>query len=202
MTQAPMTIWRWTRTEYDRLVGLGAFEGYPIELIGGQLVVAEPQGAYHASAISRLDYAVRAAVPAGWIVRTQAPVSLDDDSEPEPDLVVVSGRPGDYDDAHPAHPALVVEVAESSLAFDRQHKGSLYARAGIEDYWIVNLLNRVLEVLRDPGPDPSAAYGWRYRSITTLSAGDVVVPLRFGSSPLAVADLLPLRPRLDRLVGG
>src|SRR5215510_2172008 len=80
-----MTVWRWTRTEYDRLVGLGAFEGCPIELIGGQLVVAESQGAYHTSAISRLEYAVRAALPDGWFVRTQAPVSLDDDSEPEPD---------------------------------------------------------------------------------------------------------------------
>jgi len=193
-----MTVWRWTRTEYDRLVGLGAFEGCPIELIGGQLVVAESQGAYHTSAISRLEYAVRAALPDGWFVRTQAPVSLDDDSEPEPDLVVVSGRPGDYDDVHPARPALVVEVADSSLAFDRLHKGSLYARAGIEDYWIVNLADRVLEVHRDPDPDPSAAYGWRYRSITTLSGGDVVVPLSFGSSPLAVADLLPARTPRDR----
>src|SRR5215470_15050447 len=198
MAQAPMTIWRWTRAEYDRLVGLGAFEGYPIELIGGQLVVAEPQGAYHASAISRLDYAVRAALPDGWIVRTQAPVSLDDDSEPEPDLVVVPGGPGDYDDAHPTRPALVVEVAESSLAFDRLDKGSLYARARIEDYWIVNLIDRVLEVHRDPGPDPSAAYGWRYRSVTTLRAGDLVVPLRLRSSRLAVADLLPRRALRDQ----
>src|SRR5215510_1536053 len=186
-----MTVWRWTRAEYDRLVGLGAFEGCPIELIGGQLVVAEPQGAYHTSAISRLEYAVRAVLPDGWFVRTQAPVSLDDDSEPEPDLVVVAGRPGDYGEAHPAHPALAVEVAESSLAFDRQHKGSLYARAGILDYWIVNLVGRVLEIYRDPGPNPSAAYGWRYRSITTLRSGDVVVPLAFRSSRLAVADLLP-----------
>src|SRR5215475_15764115 len=93
MTQAPMMFWRWKRSEYDRLVELGAFEGHPIELIDGQLVVAEPQGAYHASAISRVDYAVRAVLPDGWFVRTQAPVSLDDDSEPEPDLVVVAGAP-------------------------------------------------------------------------------------------------------------
>ena len=191
MTQAPMMFWRWKRSEYDRLVELGAFEGHPIELIDGQLVVAEPQGTYHASAITRLDYALRAVLPDGWIVRTQAPVSLDDDSEPEPDLVVVPGRPGDYDEAHPAHPALAVEVSESSLAFDRQQKGSLYARAGIQDYWIVNLVGRVLEVYRDPGPDPSAAYGWWYRSITALTPGAAAVPLAFPSSRLAVADLLP-----------
>ncbi len=91
MPQPPITLWRWKRSEYDRLVGLGAFQGHPIELIGGQLVVAEPQGTYHASAITRVDYALRTILPGGWIVRIQAPVSLDDDSEPEPDLVVVRG---------------------------------------------------------------------------------------------------------------
>jgi len=194
MTRAPLTLRRWTRTEYDRLVDLGVFQRDPVELIGGQLVVAEPQGAYHAAAVTRVDYALRAAFPGGWIVRVQAPVSLDDDSEPEPDLVVVPGRPGDYHDGHPAHPALAVEVAESSLEFDRQHKGSLYARAGIQDYWIVNLTGRVLEVCRDPAPDPAAAYGWRYRSVASLTPPAVVMPLAFTSSRIAVADLLPLQP--------
>jgi Uma2 family endonuclease len=119
--------------EYDRLVGLGVFEGEPLELIGGQLVIGEPQGAYHASAISAVDYAVRAALPPDWLVRIQLPVSLDDESEPEPDRVVVRGHPRDYRGSHPDHPVLAVEVAESTLSFDREHKGSLYARAGIED---------------------------------------------------------------------
>jgi Uma2 family endonuclease len=191
MTQAPLTLRRWKRVEYERLVDLGIFEGDPIELIGGQLVVAEPKGAYHASAVSTAEYALRAILPPGWIVRTQAPVSLDDESEPEPDLVVVPGRPADYRQSHPARPALAVEVAESSLAFDRRHKGSLYARAGIQDYWIVNLVDRVLEVYRNPGPDPSAVYGWRYRSVATLPPPAVIVPLAFTSSQIAVADLLP-----------
>src|SRR5437870_6179070 len=191
MTQPSLTLRRWKRAEYGQLVDLGVFQGDSIELIGGQLVVAEPQGAYHAAAVTRVDYALRAAFPGGWIVRVQAPVSLDDDSEPEPDLVVVPGRPGDYHDGHPAHPALAVEVAESSLEFDRQHKGSLYARAGIQDYWIVNLTGRVLEVCRNPGADPSAAYAWRYRSAASLRSPDVVVPLAFPSSRIAVADLLP-----------
>jgi Uma2 family endonuclease len=149
MDQIPFTPWRWRRAEYDRLVDLGAFHGQALELIDGQLIAAEPQGAYHASAISAVDYAVRAVLPSGWIVRSQAPVSLDDESEPEPDLVVVPGRPADYRAAHPSRPVLAIEVAESSLAFDRQSKGSLYARAGIADYWIVNLAERVLEVYRD-----------------------------------------------------
>jgi len=188
--QAPLTLRHWTRVEYDRLVELGVFEGEPLELIGGQLVVAESHGAYHAAAISAADYAVRAALPAGWLVRIQLPVSLDDESEPEPDLVVVPGSPGDYYAAHPDRPALAIEVAESSLSFDRERKGSLYARAGIRDYWIVNLVDSVLEVYRDPEPDPSATYGWRYRSVTVLARSAVIAPLAFPSSRIAVALLL------------
>ena len=191
MTQAPLTLRRWKRVEYDRLVDLGVFEGEPLELIGGQLIVAEPKGAYHSSAVSTAEYALRAVLPPGWIVRTQLPLSLDDESEPEPDLVVVAGRPADYREAHPARPALAVEVADSSLHFDRHRKGSLYARAGIEDYWIVNLVDHVLEIYRDPSPDPSALYGWRYRSVITLPPPAFAVPRAFASSTIAVADLLP-----------
>jgi Uma2 family endonuclease len=189
--QTPLTLRRWDRAEYDRLVGLGMFEGEPLELIGGQLVVAEPQGSYHASTITKVDYALRAIVPPGWIVRCQAPVSLDDESEPEPDLAVVPGRPGDYRDSHPAHPALLVEVAESSLAFDRTHKGSLYARAAVPDYWIVNLVDGVVEVYRAPEPDAAAVFGYRYRSVTRLAPPATIVPLAFGGGRIAVADLLP-----------
>lgn len=189
--QTPLTLRRWQRAEYDRLVDLGMFQGEPIELIDGQLVVAEPQGAYHASAITKIDYALRAIVPPGWIVRLQAPVSLDDESEPEPDLVVVPGQPGDYRASHPAHPALVVEVAESSLDFDRTRKGSLYARAAIPDYWVVNLVDGVVEVYRDPEPDASAAFGWRYRSVTRLAPPATVTPLGFSGKRIAVAGLLP-----------
>jgi Uma2 family endonuclease len=191
MADVPLTLRRWRRVEYERLIDLGAFEGDPVELIGGQLVVAESKGAYHTSALGVADDALRAALPPGWIVRTQAPISLDDESEPEPDLVVVPGSHSTYRHAHPAHPTLTIEVADSSLDFDRHHKGSLYARAGLPDYWIVNLVDRVLEVYRDSGPDSSAPYGWRYRSVTTLGTADVVVPLAFAGSRIPVTDLLP-----------
>src|SRR4029453_14878624 len=113
------------------------------------------------------------------IVRTQLPVSLDDESEPEPDLALVPGSPGDYRDAHPAQPALVVEVADSSLTFDRHDKANLYARAGIGDYWILNLAHRVVGGYREPVADPDAVYGWRYRSVTTLEPAAIVAPLVF-----------------------
>jgi Uma2 family endonuclease len=189
--QTPLTLRQWRRAEYDRLVDLGVFEGEPVELIGGQLVVAEPQGAYHASAISKVDYALRPAIPEGWFVRLQAPVSLDDESEPEPDLAVVVGRPGDYQSNHPGLPVLVIEVSQSSLDFDRTRKGSLYARAQVQEYWIVNLIDAVLEVYREPERDAGAPFAWRYRSVTRLAAPADVAPAAFPDARIAVAHLLP-----------
>ena len=191
MKQLPLTVRRWRRVEYDRLVGLGAFDGDAIELVGGQLIVAEPQSSYHAGGVRAVDYALRAVLPPGWVVSVQSPVSLDDESEPEPDVVVVPGRLADYWHVHPTRPALAVEVAESSLAFDRRDKGSLYARAGIPDYWIVNLGERVLEVYREPAPDPSAPYGWSYRSVVGLAPPAVVALAAVSAARVAVADLLP-----------
>ena len=191
MRQTPLTLRRWKRVEYERLVDLGVFEGDPVELIGGQLIVAEPKGSPHATAVGMANDALRAVLPPGWIVRVQDPLALDDESAPEPDIALVRGSRADYRHAHPARPALAIEVAQSSLSFDRQQKGSLYARAGVPDYWIVNLVDGVLEVYRDAAPDASAPYGWRYRSIQTLSPPGLVAPLVLPSSPIPVAALLP-----------
>jgi len=191
MRQTPLTLRRWKRVEYERLVDLGVFEGDPVELIGGQLIVAEPKGSPHATAVGMANDALRAVLPPGWIVRVQDPLALDDESAPEPDIALVRGSRADYRHAHPARPALAIEVAQSSLSFDRQHKGSLYARAGVPDYWIVNLVDGVLEVYRDAAPDASAPYGWRYRSLQTLSPPALVAPLVLPSSPIPVAALLP-----------
>jgi Uma2 family endonuclease len=190
MAQAPLTLRRWTRVEYERLVDLGAFTRDPVELLGGQLIVAEPQGTYHVTTVGMIGDRLVAALPPGWIVRLQAPLALDDESAPEPDLAVVQGTRADYRHAHPRGAALIVEVADSSLAFDREHKGSLYARAVAQDYWIVNLVDRVLEVHRDPGPEPSAPYGWHYRAVHVLRRGSTVTPLAWPSMSLPVAELL------------
>jgi Putative restriction endonuclease len=92
---------------------------------------------------------------------------------------------------HPSRPALVVEVAESSLALDREHKGSLYARAGVADYWILNLVDRVLEVYRGPTEDLAARFGWRYASTEVLSSGASATPLVAPGARISVSDLLP-----------
>src|SRR5256884_7178976 len=191
MRQTPLTLRRWKRVEYERLVDLGVFEGDPIELIGGQLIVAEPKGSPHATAVGMANDALRAVLPPGWIVRVQDPLALDDESAPEPDIALVRGSRADYRHAHPARPALIIEVAESSLAFDRIEKGSLYARAGIVDYWIVNLVDRVVEVYRDPGADVTAPYGWRYLSVERFTPPSSVAPVGVPAAPIPVAALLP-----------
>jgi Uma2 family endonuclease len=191
MEQPSLTAWHWKRREYERLVELGLFQGKPVELIGGQLLVAEPQGSYHANAVSVADDVLRSVLPPGWVTRAQMPVALDEESEPEPDIAVVQATRADLWDAHPSRPALAVEVAESSLAFDRDVKGSLYARAGIADYWIVNLVDRVVEVHRDPRPDEGAPYGWRYPTVDVFRRGDSIALLALPSTRLAVSALLP-----------
>jgi len=192
MKQAPLTVRRWKRVEYERLVDLGAFDDdEPVELIGGQLIVAEPKGSEHATGVGMADDALRVALPSGWIVRGQDPVALDDESAPEPDLAVVRGSRADYRHAHPARPALIIEVAETSLRFDRIEKGSLYARAGIVDYWIVNLVDRVVEVYRDPGADVTAPYGWRYMSVDRFTPPSAVAPVEVPTAPIPIAALLP-----------
>ena len=183
---------RFTRAEYERLVELGAFQpDEAIELIGGELMVAEPQGAPHYTAIRKTAKALEAVFGPGWDVRTQGPIGLDEDSEPEPDVAVVPGEPDDYGRAHPSRPVLTVEVAESSLRVDRQHKGSLYARAGLPDYWVLNLVDRVLEVYRDPIPDSAAPFGWRYARSEAFDASARVTPLAAPGSSIPVSGLLP-----------
>jgi Uma2 family endonuclease len=181
---------RWTRIEYDRLIDAGFFRpGDPVELLGGQMVVAEPQGSRHFAALRATQEALRAAFGDGWEIRGQGPIALDDESEPEPDLAVVPGTFRDYWAAHPSSPSLVIEISETSLALDRAHKGSLYARAGLVDYWIVNLPERRLEVYRDPEPDATAPFGWRYRSITILEPGASLSPLARPDRRILVSDL-------------
>ena len=183
---------RWTRTEYDRLIDKGVFQpDERLELLAGHLVVREPQGDPHILAIERLNELLRVAFGPEWRVRIQLPIALDDESEPEPDVSVAAGRPLETTEAKPSRLALVVEVAELSLALDREHKGSLYARARVPEYWIVNLVDRDLEVYRDPRPDASASYGWAYRSVQSLSAGEHVSPLAVPTASISVADLLP-----------
>jgi Uma2 family endonuclease len=182
---------RWRRLEYERLVDLGMFAGERLELLDGLLVVREPQGSPHAAIVTHVAQVLAAAFGSRWHPRVHAPLALDDDSEPEPDVAVVAGGPRDHVRAHPSTAALVVEVADSSLRLDRRVKGGLYARARLREYWIVNLVEGALEVYRDPQPAAKAAHGWAYRSVEILRPPARVTPLAAPGALIAVADLLP-----------
>ena len=192
MSTTSLRTRRWTRTEYDRLIDLGIFRpGEHLELLGGQLMVSEPQGSLHATAVGLVEDALRGCFGSGWVVRGQMPIALDEESEPEPDVAVVPGTRRDYEAAHPARPVLLVEVAESSLAADRGPKAELYARAGIADYWILNLVDRVLEVCRDPLTTAVQDSGWHYRDVTVLRPDASIAPLARPGATVEVAALLP-----------
>jgi len=192
MAAYPTRTKRWTRAEYDRLIELGVFRTEDrIELIGGELMVSEPESPEHYTAVRKSARALEAAFGPGWEVRQDGPIALDDESEPEPDIAVVPGEPEDYRHAHPSRPVLTLEISVSSLASDRERKASLYARAGLADYWILNLIARVLEVYREPVPDDAAPFGWRYARREIVAMSGRVAPLAAPGTPVAVADLLP-----------
>ena len=183
---------RWTRHEYDHMIEAGVLTPEDhLELIDGEILATTPQGSAHATGVSLAQEALRAAFGSEAHIRAQLPLALGSDSEPEPDVAVVAGSTRDYRDAHPRAAMLVVEVADTTLAHDRDVKGSLYARAGVPEYWILNLTERHLEVYRDPKPVAKARFGWRYETVERLGPGRSVSSLALPSASFAVADLLP-----------
>jgi Uma2 family endonuclease len=192
MSHAGPALHRWTRREYARLIDHGFFdEDDPIELLDGLLLVKEPQSSPHRTAVLLVAKTLERAFGEGWFVQIQSPIGLDDRSEPEPDVCVVRGSPRDYTHAHPTRPVLIVEVARSGLSVARGRKATAYARGGIGDYWIVNLVDRVLEVHRDPARPGPARRRWGYAAVQTLDADAVMAPLSAPAARIRVADLLP-----------
>ena len=185
------TTRRWRRVEYERLVDLGVFVGERLELLDGVLIVREPQGSPHAAIVAKVGQVLAAAFGAGWHPRLHSPIALGEHSEPEPDVAVVAGKPQDYVVAHPSTAALVVEVADSSLRLDRRFKAAVYARAALHEYWIVNLVDRTIEVHREPQPPADALDDWIYRSVEVLRPPATVTPRGAPAARIPVADLLP-----------
>jgi Uma2 family endonuclease len=188
--QALPRTWRWTREEYYRLYDQGFFQDRRVELIDGEIVEMPVMKNPHAVAITLVEEALRSAFGSGHWFRVQMPLHLGPDSEPEPDVAVVPGNPRDYDD-HPTTALVLVEISEPTLAFDRGRKGSLYARAEIADYWIVNLVDRQLEVYGDPLRNKRRPEKSAYRQAATLKPPDTVTPLAMPNAQIKVADLLP-----------
>ena len=182
--------WRWTKAEYYRLGEQGFFHGHRVELIEGRLMVQSPQNALHSGVVRRINRLLLPLLPDGYLLDPQLPLDLGQSTEPEPDFAVLQGTEQQYLVAHPTSAVLVIEVADSSLGYDRRRKGSLYARAGIPEYWIVNLVDNRFEVYRDPVPDAKQLYGHSYSTRVDLVPPATISPLAFPAIVLPVARLL------------
>lgn len=169
------------RREYDALVVQGAFADERLELLRGVIVRMSPVGTDHASVVERLnEIFIQRLVPRAT-VRIQSPFAASDDSEPEPDLAVVPRE--SYRKEHPTRAWLIVEVAHSSLARDRGLKAKLYAESGVEEYWVVNLVDDVILV-------HSEIVGGAYGRVVTHRRGEVLRPARFPDVEFATSDIL------------
>jgi Uma2 family endonuclease len=163
----------WTRDTYYRIADSGAFEGERVELIEGEVVYLSPQNYEHASTIGRMNAPLVLAFSPAYVVRVQLPLDLGNLSQPEPDFAVVLREENERSQPHPSRAVLLIEVSDSSLPFDRGDKASVYAKAGFPELWIVNLVDRQVEVFRDPGPDPALELGHRYHSLTVVKEGSI-----------------------------
>jgi Uma2 family endonuclease len=183
---------RMTREEYIRLSDQGYFQDRRVELIDGEIVEMSAQKNPHTVGVGLVQTALQQAFGANFWARNQATLDLSPVSLPDPDVAVVAGGIRTYTTmAIPTSALLVVEVSETTLAFDQTRKASLYAAAGIQDYWILNLIDDQLEVYRNPQADPSQAFGFAYASVVVLGPADHVTPLALPGARIPVVDLLP-----------
>ncbi|MHB1424358.1 MAG: Uma2 family endonuclease [Gemmataceae bacterium] len=183
--------YRWTREEFLQMIDLGWFQDKRVELIGGEVIEMASQYDLHLASITLTGDALRTAFGSGYWVRVQGSLDLSPYGIPSTDLAVTPGSPQGASKIIAKSALLVVEVSESTLSYDRYHKMSLYAAGGIADYWIVNLVQRQLEVYRDPVADSTQLFGFRYNSRAILDPTDKISPLALPQASITVADLLP-----------
>ncbi|MEL6382364.1 MAG: Uma2 family endonuclease [Cyanobacteria bacterium J06626_18] len=164
-----------------------------MEFVEGHAIDMATMSSSHAVALDLIDSALRRLFGIGYYIRQRKPFIILDSSEPEPipDVAVVPGLIRDYGDAHPSAAKLIVEVADTSLVYDREVKGSLYAKASISEYWVLNIGDRQLEVYTDPVPDATATYGFSYNSYQLYKPGQSAAPIGMVSQAIAIEDVLP-----------
>lgn len=182
---------RWTYEQYQKMTELGWFDGRRVELIGGEIIEMASMLHPHWLAGEKVEDALRAIFGVGYRVIVQKPLPLLKSFAPEPDIAIIRGALSDFAEGFPATALLVVEISDTTLRLDRTDKASLYAAAGIEDYWIVNLKARQLEVHRTPVEHAKAKFGWIYQEKTEFKETDSVSPVAAPESKITVADLLP-----------
>ncbi len=176
---------RWSRAEYHNMAAKRIFPpDARLQLIFGNIIEMSPQKSYHATAVTLAEEGLRSLLTKKYFIRVQLPLALNSDSEPEPDIAVVAGKPRDYRDKHPETAVLIVEVSDATLPLDRSHKKKLYASAKIPEYWILNLKNQSLEVYRQPVKK-------KYEFQEVFFAEDKISPLFCPEGSVVVADMLP-----------
>jgi Uma2 family endonuclease len=190
--QRDSRLFRITKETFYRMLEAGEFNGKRVELIGGEIVEMPAQSNWHGWAIKAATTHLDAAYGPNYWVRVQMSLDLSPFSVPDPDLAVIRGRYLDLAQrTNPTTALLVVEVSETTLGEDRRGKGSLYAASGIPEYWIIDLVHRVVEVYRKPQPDSSEEFGYRFTTLTTFTDGQTVDVPEMPEKVIKVSDLLP-----------
>ena len=168
------------RSEYDRLVEVGAFDEERVELLYGRIVAMSPQGGEHATVVARLAKWLTIGIGDRAEVRVQSPLAASDEHEPEPDVAIVDVPTSRAE--HPSVAHLVIEVMDSSRQRDLAVKPAIYAAMGAPEYWVIDVLRREAIIHRDPD-------GGRYRQQTTVGETATLTVLRFADLSLPLADL-------------
>ena len=177
---------RFSVQDYYRMAETGVLRpDVRVELLDGKIIDMSPIGPFHGGLVKRLSRIFNLKAQGRWLVSTQDPLRLDDHSEPEPDVMLLKPAADDYTSRHPQPEDvfLLIEVADSTLEYDREEKLPAYGRAGVTEFWIVNLQEATLEIYREPH---FTGYGLK----TVLHAGDQARPLAFPDAAVDVAELL------------
>ncbi len=180
---------RWTREQYYAIAELGFFDDKRVELIQGEILrmTINPPHSISTEFAADLLYTI---FKPGFRIKIQSPLDLGRHNQPEPDLAVIP-LADRIELIHPTAALLLIEVSDSTLRKDRTIKAHLYARAGVPDYWIINLVDRQLEVRRKPEADPERRGRFRYAEVTVVPEAGRMAPLAAPGSWIPVADLLP-----------
>ena len=172
------TAKRFTIDEYNRLAELGFFyEDERVELIRGEIIPMAAKGTLHSTFCRRLIRELSKLIANLATLQSQDPIIIPPDSEPEPDIAILRNKDDDYLNSHPAPQdvLLLIEIADSSLKYDREVKLPLYAQAGISDYWIFNSIENCLETYNEPYQDNIGKFGYR-RKVIYLANETVTLP--------------------------
>ncbi len=182
--------YRWTREQFYAIGDAGLFEGRRAILVEGEILAMPGMKEPHRTATTLTAEILRETFSTDFFISVQCPFHIGEATDPEPDVAVIAGQIRDCAGRGLTEAALIVGVSVATLAYDRLQKESLYAKAGVSDYWIINVKARQVEVHRQPREDTTQPYGFGYAELTTYGAEAVIQPLA-ADRPVAVAALLP-----------